>query len=752
MQTWSKWKAPALLLVVVTLFFWKIVFTRQYSPFIDYDNANQAYAWDHFSASEIQHGRLPLWDPYMQGGRAFIGEMQTALFDPLKAAVFFWPLRWSQHHSGLLSIRLLHLTFVFAHILAAWFMCLLCRELGLSRFASFLAALCFSLGGFTGRVGWPNMLDSAVWLPLIFFALLRALTPKESPDDSPAQTTKHLDGWSMVAGVALGMAILAGGLHVALMDTVAVVSAVLLSTRRNWRRGLRVILGVGLFAFSAGAVQLLPSMEYSPHTTRARTTAMPNLPTLEKPPYDELYDGFVPHSFQSFLLGGVSAGALAFSPYFGVLPFLLAIIGTWRNWERPWVRYLAGLAVLAFLYTLGSYSLLHGLIYTLAPVLWMAPEAGRFIYLTHFAGAILAAFGVESLLTGGIPRESMAVVLRGLKWAVIAGLLILMAPTLIGKAPGDEWAQFSFLVFAAAAALLAWVSRGNTGRLTQVLIIALILFDLHAFNWTILSYTEARKQGRDDFSALMGARDVSNFVKSQPGLFRVHIDGDWSPNVGDMYGLQSVEGKAATMLSDFDGFWTIPKAADLLNVRYFILRAKEGPAGVTPIYQDKDWKVLENPATCPRAWLVHDVVVEPTHDGVFARLKDANFDPRRTAVVMGTPAQFPSPGAVGSTEQAVFDVYEPGHMEFRVHADSPAFVVLSEVNYPGWEVTLNGQPATTVRTDWMLRGLSVAAGDSRITLRYAPRSFVAGAILTLLTIVAALAAAVALTRKAAAKK
>src|ERR1022692_2292936 len=81
----------ALLLVVVTLFFWKILFTRQFSVFVDYDNANQAYAWDQFSAKEIQSGRLPLWDPYIQAGRTFVGEMQTALFYPPKLALYLWP-------------------------------------------------------------------------------------------------------------------------------------------------------------------------------------------------------------------------------------------------------------------------------------------------------------------------------------------------------------------------------------------------------------------------------------------------------------------------------------------------------------------------------------------------------------------------------------------------------------------------------------------------------------------------------------
>src|SRR5258708_6999530 len=238
MKTRVLW--AGLLLIVVTLFFWKILFTRQFSVFTDHDNANQASASNHFAASEIQRGHLPLWAPYVQGGRSFIGEMQTALFYPLKLILYLWPLG----RDGIISLRIQHVMFVFAHALGAWFMFLLCRELALSAFASFVAALCFSLGGFTGRVGWPNILDSAVWAPSIFLCLLRALA---------AADVRRRVGWAAIAGLALGMAILAGSLHVALMDTVLVASATLFHTRRDWRKGLVIIAIIGSVAFAAGA-------------------------------------------------------------------------------------------------------------------------------------------------------------------------------------------------------------------------------------------------------------------------------------------------------------------------------------------------------------------------------------------------------------------------------------------------------------------------------------------------------------------
>ena len=81
----------------------------------------------------------------------------------------------------------------------------------------------------------------------------------------------------------------------------------------------------------------------------------------------------------------------------GVFPFLLAIIGVWKAWQNSWVRYLTGLAVGTLFFSLGSFSFLHGLLYAVAPFVWMAREAQLFLYLTDFALAILAAFGTEIL-------------------------------------------------------------------------------------------------------------------------------------------------------------------------------------------------------------------------------------------------------------------------------------------------------------------------------------------------------------------
>ncbi|MBV8729923.1 MAG: YfhO family protein, partial [Acidobacteriia bacterium] len=61
-----------------------------------------------------------------------------------------------------------------------------------------------------------------------------------------------------------------------------------------------------------------------------------------------------------------------------------------------------------------------------------------------------------------------------------------------------------------------------------------------------------------------------------------------------------------------------------------------------------------------------------------------------------------------------------------------ALLVLSETLDPGWRAQVNGDKARIYRVDGDLRGIVAPAGTSRVVLHYGPRSFYAGALLTLI--------------------
>jgi uncharacterized membrane protein YfhO len=69
----------------------------------------------------------------------------------------------------------------------------------------------------------------------------------------------------------------------------------------------------------------------------------------------------------------------------------------------------------------------------------------------------------------------------------------------------------------------------------------------------------------------------------------------------------------------------------------------------------------------------------------------------------------------------------------KVQAASNGVLVLSELFYPGWEARVNGAPERIDEVEGGLRGIAVPAGESRVTVDYAPQTVRLGGILSGLT-------------------
>jgi hypothetical protein len=726
----SRWKTDlkfALLCLLVTvLFYWKIILVRQYSLLLDYEPANQAYAWFNFWASTIKQGIWPIWDPFTFSGHAFAGEMQTGAFYPPYLLFAVVPL-----HDGLFSPQLYHMFYVLTHAFCAWLMYLFARELGLSAFAGFIAGICFSLGGAVARLsGWPHLLQSGIWLPVIVLLLIRALKAIE---------IRRAAAYAALSGLTIAMAILAGGLHFVIMQALVAVGIVVFYTANTlpaisqartwpaWRRAAILITICGAFAFCGGAVQLLPSTEYSQHALRYLGYSV--LPATQRIPYTLMRDSLYPYSFVGLLIpafaGSASSGEYI-NPYIGVFPLLLAIIGTWKQWACLWVRFLAGLAVIAYLYSLGALSLLHGLLYALTPFLWMAREANRFMYLADFALAILAGFGADQVFRV-LPAASWEPLSRVLRYVAIAGIAVLAWFLVIGHGDPSPWIALSILLILLSYGMFLSITRGNQGRWACFLIVALICFDLSAFDWSPVNKIEAESKGHDQMERLLSLRGAAKFLRSRPGPFRVQLLADSPPNIGDVFGIPETMGTGATIQADYDHF---RRHADLLNTRYTIRPATASDPGA--VYQDAAWKIYENATSYPRAWLVHETVVEPDPNKLVAKVNAPDLNFREVAVV-DRPLDTAIDMSINATnlklagnEQAEFRQVRPDKLDIVVHADHPGLLVLSELFYPGWHATVNGMPARIWKVDGALRGVVVPSGESRVSMYYSPASFMIG--------------------------
>ncbi len=720
-------KALLALLLCTVVYHWKILLTHDYSLLVAYEGLCQGYGWLQFWILSIRDGALPLWDPFALAGHPFAGEMQTAAFYPLNLVLVLFPF----NQQGVFSPQLFHQWFALMHFLGGCFMFALARELGLRRFPALIAGICFSLGGLTGAVAWPDMVNSAIWLPLVFLFLLRALR---------AETTKRAALNASLGGLSLGTAILAGRLHMPVMQAVCVVGAAVFaslhpqlrqkrSPGKPWLRPATVLGVLAGVAFCAGAVQLLLSMEYSRHALRF-FGSMPALPATTRIPSTYPAEGLAPHGLWGILFAfgfsGQLGGHEVLRFYLGVFPLLAAVIGVWKRWSTPWVQYLSGLAVVAFLYALGEFSAVYGLLRTVVPYLWMVREANRFMYLADFSLAILAAFGVEALFYGPVDEPAWRPLSRMLAWIVAACAVAQAIPALFDRPGINPWNSLSILLIFGAFGLYRFIIRGHTGVAVQSVMVALILFDLTGFNWTASSVPEATQAGSNALQNVLDCRGAVDFLKSLPGRYRVQIAGNDAPPIGDLYQVPTVNGgMRATLLLDYFAFMG---HADLLNARYLLKPVSSPEPG--DLYHDSKWKVYENPKAYPPAWIVHEAIVEPSAERLWVRLDSPEVDLHRQALVDAPLPAVLEPPVEEASEDVRFEAGGRNPLELTVHARSRGLVVLSEMFYPGWHATVNGEDAPIYKVDGALRGIVVPRGESRVVLRYFPWSFRIGAFLT----------------------
>ncbi len=91
-----------------------------------------------------------------------------------------------------------HWYYVLIHFIGVLFAYKLCRDQGRSDVASLFGGLLFGLGGYFGYLDWPQMLNGAVWAPLVLMFLLRVFRQQRE--------------WASAAmgGMCLGIALLSG--------------------------------------------------------------------------------------------------------------------------------------------------------------------------------------------------------------------------------------------------------------------------------------------------------------------------------------------------------------------------------------------------------------------------------------------------------------------------------------------------------------------------------------------------------------
>ena len=183
----------------------------------------------------------------------------------------------------------------------------------------------------------------------------------------------------------------------------------------------------------------------------------------------------------------------------------------------------------------------------------------------------------------------------------------------------------------------------------------------------------------------------------------------------------------------------------------------EGPGGQVELkkwVETDDYQIRRNRQMYPRAWVVHDARGLPPMNGltraersgpmqeilygddpIWHDPKLTAYDPRRLVWVENGERlalqKFLGGGPPRQTEKVTVSYPNPQRVELDVTLDSPGIVVLADIDYPGWKLTIDGEPAPVYKVNRLMRGAAVEAGSYHLVYTFEPSSFRFGGILTL---------------------
>ena len=704
---------------------------------------------------------LPLWTPLILSGMPLAPNQLAMLFYPPAWLFLFFPLE-----------PVFNFLFIF-HLLWGGFgiYFLLDKRFGLSAPACLLGSLTFTLNGkwlAHAAGGHVSLVGAMGWLPWAIFGLLMLLAPQLNHNPARFPSSGSYFKWALVVAIALAMQIFT---HTLLfLYTIYLLSALIvwsLLFEAHWRSpsgqltvqtlfaGLRLrllpLLTIPPVTGLLGMVQLLPLLELAQFSNRSLSL-------------DEAAD-FALSPLQLFigLLLPTSQAGHEHIIYAGLVSLLLAGFGLTHS--HPWRWFFAGLVLFSALFALGSSTPIHPLFYYAVPGFRWVRTPARMFFVGAIGLSVLTGFGAEQLRQTRWPLGAkrwlsrLAVALGGI--ALLVGLGLAFSFAQVNRAPF----ALAILVPVGLGLILMRVNRLLSAQMTLTVLGLALFFDLASFGWSMMRFVPVEE-------ALAPGRAAAEYLAGKPGLFRIYSPSYSLPmQTAAASGLSLADGVEPVHLSIYDQYMaraggyhndsfsvTIPNFGGpletalentepnltllgLLNVEYLVSAFPMAWPGLSLEKEIEGTFIYRNERAHPRAWVTDSAILQI--DDWLNQLEQ--FPPTSLASTSSETSAGAGPEPIKVSE------YWANRLRLEVSQISePArWLIISEIWYPGWRATVNGQPQPIEQVNGLLRGLRLAPpGPYQITLEYRPAGLVWGAWISGTTAILVVVAAIWLWRSA----
>lgn len=214
--------------------------------------------------------------------------------------------------------------------------------------------------------------------------------------------------------------------------------------------------------------------------------------------------------------------------------------------------------------------------------------------------------------------------------------------------------------------------------------------------------------------------------------------------------IDATNGSSKSSISDIDiqiPYVTLSsKAMEFLTIRYLMTPTYAAdPLGgkstdqFTLVKEDvrRQYRIYENKNVFPRFFFVPNTTQFDTYANLTTAIREQRIDFRKTVAVEKKSVQSMKFDA-DCTEREVGSVdilsFTPNTVTLRAVTPCNAFLVSSEVMYPGWRATIDNKETPIITGNMAFRVLYVPKGEHRIVFSFVPTVFVVGGAISLFTI------------------
>lgn len=690
------------------------------------DHADYFVPLRHFTAESLRAGELPAWNPYNGSGERWLANPQTAIFYP-PAIVFL-----------AVPFRIAYMLFLAFHVVLLGVGSLLLFRRWSSPSAALFGAVAVMLGGPSlSLLDINNNLATFAWLPLLLWIA-----------NVPERSFVRL---SIPAGIVLALMFLGGEPYFSFMGA-AIFAAVLL-----FRREVPQLAAAGIAAAGLSAIQLLPFLEMLGGSDRTAGLSRDLAFAESLAPLEWGVLSLSPLASPAHLIPMTQQfiPSLYLGPLAALGVFLLVFSLSAPRDSLP-KRAAIGFAVMFVVFCViaaGSYvPLLADLI--LRSGLAVSRHASRVAPVAALALVGLAAIGFDRLRDASRFARIAAVGATVALMAIAAERVVLVWR----DAPLRSFAPPLVMIAVIGGVVLA--RPRSLQRAGYVLAgCAIVAIDLVAGSSALLESERFAPSVPEYANVISSDRRVLRLEESHSGrLFKLDRRAWYTGYLNLLDRKYDVATPAPVVPERYLHLYDVVieqarlDVADFLSAAYIATSRELKAPALTRIARVGRVNLYRNAAAQPMMTLWRDFVPAGSPDDALRMIEQRQVDVRRAPVISSPPRDLRLllAGTAKNFDAKISYQLATNRAGALVRSTQPVILSFSQTAASGWRLTIDGTPAESLRVNGLFLGAFVPAGVHRVRWSYRAPYLVAGATISILSLLAILTFVVVARRRVAA--